>query len=528
MLQMTGQTFNKEGTEMKINPVFLTDAYKLSHKKFETKGTEFVQANFTPRSFRLADKSVDSAVVFGAQRMSRKMVEIWNENFFSKPKEQVISEAYRVFSNYLGMRKEDLKHFEDLHDLGYLPISIKALPEGTLVGEKIPVILVENTVAGYSWLVTYLETWLSTEMWLPMTSATTMYHMRKLVNHWALKTTGSIDGTEFQLHDFSYRGMGPDEAGASGAGFLLSSWGSDTIPAIMELEHYYDADITKEPITFSVPATEHSVTCIGIAVNGEKETLRNWITKEYPTGIVSIVADTLDFWKVITEYAYDLKDDILNRQPNAIGLAKTVWRPDSGDPVKILTGYTENEYTVSNDGELISTVYGECGKILSESEVKGAVACLWDIFGGTTTEKGYRQLHERVGLIYGDSITRDRAEQIMSRLADKGFASTNVVFGVGSYTMRYVTRDTLGSAMKVTWAQVNGEQYAVAKNPVTDSGTKKSAKGYLDVVSENGVYKLIESDVKCTNSNSEMKEIMLNGELFNQTTLSEIRSRLWN
>lgn len=535
---------------LKINPIFNTDAYKLSHKKFETSDTEYVQANFTPRSFRLSSIPLDKAVVFGTQRTVRKLVDIWRENFFDRPKEEVMKEAHRIFSVYLGMSKDDLKHFEDLHNLGYLPLRIKALPEGSRVSAKTPILLIENTQPEYSWLVTYLETWISTEMWLPMTSATTVYEFRKLVNEHAMKTTGSIVGTEFQLHDFSYRGMGPDEAGASGAGFLLSSWGTDTIPAICELEYYYDADIEKEPVAFSVPATEHSVTCVGIAVNGEKETIRNWITNVFPTGIVSIVSDTLDFFKVITEYATDLKDDILNRKVNDIGLAKVVFRPDSGDPVKILTGYkviyfsdtyamedyidakglSECAFEVVNvDGDYFEfdSLTGNLGKSLSEAEVKGAVECLWDIFGGTITEQGYKVLNERVGLIYGDSITYDRAEQIMERLAEKGFASTNCVFGVGSYTMRYVTRDTLGSAVKVTWAQVDGVEYAVAKDPKTDSGIKKSAKGYLDVIEVDGDFKLVESSMKIDRPQSAMKEILYNGNLENQTTLSEIRNRLW-
>lgn len=538
---------------LKINPIFNTDAYKLSHKKFETEGTEFVQANFTPRSFRLSPIDIDKCVVFGAQRMFTKLTELWEEEFFSRDIDEVMEEAVRVFNPYLGLIRDDLKHFEELHELGYLPLSFRGLPEGSLVEAKTPILFIENTLPQYSWLVTYLETWISTEMWLPMTSATTGYEFRKLVNEYAMKTTGSTDGTEFQLHDFSYRGHGPDEAGPSGAGFLLSTFGTDTIPAIMELEYYYGADVTKELVAASVPATEHSVTCVGIAVDGEKETMKRWVTETYPTGIVSIVADTLDFFKVITEYASYLKDDILNRQPNALGLAKTVFRPDSGCPVKILTGYTTKEVDASIYQQILDAEGYECvrdkvtGKHyllevirnkgwlknddyhlteISEAEAKGAVQCLWEVFGGTVTNQGYNQLHERVGLIYGDSITYDRAQQIMQRLTDKGFASTNCVFGVGSYSLRYVTRDSLGSAVKVTYAQVNGKEYPVAKDPITDSGVKKSAKGYLDVeldVDGNFVLKEYESKSQYDITNSATTYIEAGG-----TTLSEIRNRLWN
>lgn len=519
----------------KINPVFNTDAYKVSHKKFETENTQFTQANFTPRSFRLFPFDIDECVVFGTQRMVRKLVDIWNENFFSRDKEVVMKEITRIFKPYLGMSRDALSHFGDLHDLGYLPISIRGLPEGSRVHAKIPIIVIENTHKDYAWLVTYLETWISTEMWLPMTSATTIYHFRKLVNEWAVRTTGSTAGTEFQLHDFSYRGMGPDEAAASGLGFILSSFGTDTIPALLEAEYYYDADIEKDAIAFSVPATEHSVTCVGIAVNGEKETIKRWITETFPTGIVSIVADTLDFFKVITEYATELKDDILNRQVNEIGLAKVVFRPDSGDPVKILTGYTPLEYEQVNgkfyEIEHLPGYLTKLGRELSEAEVKGAVESLWDIFGGTVTEQGYKVLNERVGLIYGDSITYDRAQEIMQRLEDKGFASTNCVFGVGSYTMRYVTRDSLGSAIKVTSAVVDGVEYAIAKNPKTDSGVKKSAKGYLDVEQKDGTFVLVEyehrADLDPTKSAFTYYKVNSNICWNNSKTLQQIRDTLW-
>jgi nicotinamide phosphoribosyltransferase len=190
----------------------------------------------------------------------------------------------------------------------------------------------------------------------------------------------------------------------------------------------------------------------------EVETFRRLIEDVYPSGIISIVSDTWDFFKVITEYSVELKDKILARTPNALGQAKVVFRPDSGDPVKILTGYDivgeyptedaffaawDNRCTSLNDFSAVKIAdkYYSAGAYdpgratygpeLSEPEVKGAVECLWGIFGGTMTDKGFKVLHERVGLIYGDSITLDRADRIMSRLAEKGFASCNCVFGIG-------------------------------------------------------------------------------------------------
>lgn len=290
----------------------------------------------------------------------------------------------------------------------------------------------------------------------------------------------------------------------------------------------------------------------------EKAFIKRLITQLYPEGIVSVVADSFDFWRVITEIAPELKDEILNRQPNALGLCKTVFRPDSGDPVKILTGYTWIEddenlecvkyedhdlgchpeavkvngkfYEVEWDFDSVNywegTVKPLLGKELSEAEVKGAVECLWDIFSGTETWKGYKVLNDKVGLIYGDSITRKRAIAILDRLEKKGFAASNVVFGVGSYTYQYMTRDTLGFAMKATYGEVNGEPREIFKDPVTDSGIKKSAKGMMMVQRDVNGYFMVDSVDEISETMGELETVFEDGEVVRETPFSEIRQRV--
>lgn len=244
----------------------------------------------------------------------------------------------------------------------------------------------------------------------------------------------------------------------------------------------------------------------------ELRVFKRLITEVYPSGIVSIVSDTFDFWNAITVIAPTLKEEILNRKTNALGLSKVVFRPDSGDPVKILVG--------------------DIDAPIGSPEFKGAVECLWDVFGGTTTEKGFRVLNERVGLIYGDSITLERAEQILQGLKEKGFASCNVVFGIGSYTYQYLTRDTLGWAVKATAVQQDGVMVEMFKDPKTDGGTKKSAKGLLKVVQENGNYILKDQqqmtmDELLNNVNGdELKVVFKDGVVYNQQSLGTIRNRL--
>jgi len=292
---------------------------------------------------------------------------------------------------------------------------------------------------------------------------------------------------------------GVEDAALSGVAHLTSFAGTDTVAAIDLAEDYYGADADKELVGCSVPATEHSVMCMGMQ-DGELETFRRLITDLYPAGVVSIVSDTWDFWKVVTEYTATLKDQILARE------GKVVIRPDSGDPVKIIAGDPDAP--------------------AGTPERRGAVECLWDIFGGTKTDTGHKLLDQHIGIIYGDSITLERAKAILEQLHQKGFATGNVVFGVGSYTYQHVTRDSFGFAMKATSGIVNGERRDIFKDPKTDSGTKRSAKGLLRVAEENGTYVLYPEQTEAQEKEGALKTVFENGKLTKEFTLNEIRETL--
>lgn len=263
--------------------------------------------------------------------------------------------------------------------------------------------------------------------------------------------------------------------------------------------------------------------------------IKNLITKTYPNGIASLVCDSFDFWGVLTKILPSLKNEIMARD------GKVVIRPDSGDPVKIVAGYrvgdmTENPIFPENydiyhgaDGKYytLSDDMSDFIEInLTEAEVKGAVETLWETFGGTVTDKGYKVLDSHIGLIYGDSITLDRANEILTRLKNKGFASNNIVFGIGSYTYQYQTRDTLGFAVKATAGIVNGEVKEIFKKPKTDDGMKNSAKGFLIVVVDpiNGEYHLL--DQVEAGTDSELLPVFEDGELLIDQKLVDIRNRI--
>lgn len=494
---------------MKLFAPHLTDFYKTGHYRQYPEGTEYIYSNMTARSDRFArmmPSSYDHKVVVANVQgtIAWMLRDLWNETFFSKPKEKVLARYQRRMDSSLGVGAVGVEHLGALHDLGYLPLRIKALPEGSRVDIRVPFLTIENTLPEFYWVTNYIESALSAELWKGINNATIAYEFRQLLDKFALLTGTDRSFVDFQAHDFSLRGVGGVyDAAAHGIGHLFSFKGTDNIPAIDFLEDYYNTE--GEFIAGGVPATEHSVMCTG-GQGTEIATYRRLISEVYPSGIVSIVSDTWDYWNVLTNIALQLKEEILNRQPDALGLAKVVFRPDSGDPKKILCGDPEAP--------------------LGSPAQKGSLQLLWDVFGGFVNKGGFKQLNPRVGLIYGDSITLERAQDILLTMFEQGWASGNVVFGVGSFTYQYHTRDTFGIAMKTTWAQIKGKAVEVMKDPITDIGVKKSAKGLLRVEKENGKFVLYESQTRSQEQGGQLKIVFENGRLCNEQTLSQIRTAL--
>ncbi len=470
-----------------IPATLLADFYKITHRMFYPEGTTEIYSTWTPRSSQYFPAKTDFAVGFGFQLFIKKyLMDYFDKNFFCRTEDEVAAEYEYIIKNTLG-GEIDASHIRALHRLGYLPLEIKAVPEGTKVPIKVPTLTIRNTQPEFYWLTNYLETIMSSELWMPSNSATIAAHYRSLLDGWAMNTTGSTAGVEFQGHDFSFRGMsGLDSAIASGMGHLLSFTGTDNIPAIVGAQNYYDADLSKELIGSSVAATEHSI----MSSFGRDEVKAfSTIIDSVPEGIVSIVSDTYDFWNVLETVLPTLKDKIMTRN------GKVVIRPDSGNPVDIICGTStfdlsltsasaENPFeflymhvpgipsplpvkdfedlltqtvafrTQSEGNEIgalrvlinnvayiipyLRTAEGPIFMRMDEIEEmketpaqKGAIRILWDTFGGTLTHQGYRILDSHIGLLYGDAITLERADAISAKLAQNGFASTNVIFGIG-------------------------------------------------------------------------------------------------
>ena len=431
----------------KTNPMLLIDFYKAVHAEMLPKGITKSVSYFTPRMNRI--KRWDKVVMFGLQGFIKTyLIDYFNEEFFNKPFNEAISEYKRIMDATLGKDAYKIDKIEKLHRLGYLPIEIISLPEGTLVPMHVPMFGITNTHPDFAWLPQSLESLISAEMWHPMLAATVGYTYREIVNKYYDLTCDDNIPRARALGAFDFRGEEClQSAEKAGAGWCLSFLNTATVPTIPYLEANYNCDCTKESVAFGSPSTEHSVMCSNYAVDGDEETLlRKLLTEIYPNTSFSAVLDSYDYWNVIENILPNLRKEIMEH--NGCMLI----RGDSGDCVEVVT----------------KTVFK-----------------LWEIFGGTVNSKGYKILNPHVKAIYGDSITIQRCEQIYKILMENGFACSNVVLGVGSFSFQCIeedgilkpfTRDTFSSCIKATYCEINGEPYPIFKNP-KDGGFKKSQKG---------------------------------------------------
>lgn len=446
---------------MNMNPLFLIDFYKACHHDQYPKGLTRLVSYLTPRMTRLAGQ--DKLVMFGLQAFIKEyLIENFNEYFFKRPKEEVVGEYKAVLDATLGVGAYDIKKIEDLHDLGYLPLDIRAIPEGYRVDVKVPMIEISNTHPKFVWLVNTIETMMSCSLWHTMLSANVGYMYRQIVDKYYDMTVDDSVPHSTALGDFSMRGQESVESAIrSSAAFCLSFRNTATVPAALWLKKYYHAtpENPNEVVIRGAISTEHSVMCSNYAIDGDERTMvKRLLTEIYPNHSFSMVSDSYDYWRMVDEIIPSLKDEILAHN------GKLLIRGDSGDPVDIVT----------------KTVFH-----------------LWETFGGTVNSKGYKVLDPHIGAIYGDSITPQRCERVYEILMKNGFACNNVVLGVGSFSMQCLeyyddqgrlcyapyTRDTFGIAVKSTYAEdENGKSIEIFKNPKTDSGHfKKSQRGCCSV-----------------------------------------------
>jgi len=491
------------------NPMFLIDFYKAGHIFQYPDGITRVFSNWTPRSTRIP--GVTKVVNFGFTYFAKKyLIEAFNKHFFSRPEEEVIAEYEMVMGATIGLTESS--HIRALHQLQYLPVEIWSLPEGFQVPLNIPPIIVVNTHKDFAWVTNYIESLMSSILWKPSTSATKARRYREICMKHA-RAAGELDFgfVDWQCHDFSFRGMsGVEDACLSGMGHLLSFSGTDTLPAILSAVKYYRANLN---CGGSVNATEHSVMCAG-GEEGELETFERLLFKVYPKGILSVVSDTWDLWSVLTDIICKLKERIIARD------GKLVIRPDSGDPEKIILG--------NDDYKGMNHQY----KSFEHPAYLGAMECLRRALGTVPNPTGRLPLINKGGLIYGDAITEERADNILGGIVKQGLSPYNQVLGVGSYTYEYVTRDTFGNAMKATAIEKDGKIIPIFKKPVTDSGGKFSHRGLLAVyrttlsTDDNPTYELLQNVTEEEFRNCAYEQVFIDSNLKIDPTFDVIRDRV--
>ena len=480
-----------------INPLLLCDFYKTVHAEMLNPGMTKSVSYFTPRMSRV--EQWDKVVMFGLQAFCKTyLVDYFKVNFFEKTEDEVITEYKRVLDNSLGEYVYDINKIVNLHKLGYLPIEIIALPEGSMVPMKVPMFGITNTHDGFAWLPQALESLISAELWYPMICATVGKTYRDIVNEYYDLTCDDDIPRKKALGSFDFRGdMGLDAALKAGSGWCLSFVNTATVPAVPYLEQMYNCDCSKEEVAFGAVSSEHFVMCSNYAVDGDEETfLRKMLTELYPHTSFSCVLDSYDYWNVIDNILPKLHDEILAHD------GCMLMRGDSGDCVEVVT----------------KTVFK-----------------LWEQFGGTINTKGYKVLDPHVKAIYGDSITVQRAQKIYQILMENGFAAQNVSLGVGSFSMHCIeengelkpfTRDTFSSCIKACYAEVNGEEYPIFKNP-KEGGFKKSQKGLCFVFEEDGELKYTDGYIRSTIPDGNLLQpIYRDGKMLKEYSLQEIRNRL--
>lgn len=559
------------------------DFYKTGHGSQYAPNTTHISSTWTARfnkhavAYAIDGKTPDEIVVIGTHAVCQKILKRQFDKFFKMPYQKAVRKFKNRVDAALGKGAVSTQQIAMLHQLQYLPIEVYSLPEGTRCPMKVASALIRSTHVDFAWVTNYIETVFSNESWKMPTIATIAFQYRLLLEKFAELTGASKDFVKWQGHDFSARGMsGQEDASWSSMGHLTSFYGTDTVGALDSIDKYY-ATVTPI-IAGSVPATEHSVMSLNIikrmneilAENPEMsridakhqaeiDVVRRLITEVVPTGVISIVGDTFDWFRFINEIIPALKSEILARQKNELGLAKVVSRPDSGNPIHIVAGYRVQDLGTTdltperamtdalhagivNERTELLRINGVCYRctdisdensfstdyefvVVSDVEAEGAVATLWRHFGGTETSKGYKELNQAVGLIYGDSITIPIATEILTRLAENGFASSNIVFGIGSFTYQYITRDTFGYAIKAVYGVSDGMKINIVKDPLTDS-SKRSAEGLVRVELIDGKYVMFDKQDPDNYDPGELELVFRNSQMMSSVPFNVICARV--
>ncbi len=453
---------------MNNNLILNTDSYKASHFLQYPPGTEFVSSYIESRGGRYAE-----TLFFGLQAFLKE--------YLTKPFSQAdIDEAEAILTAHgEPFHREGWEYILSQYG-GYIPISISAVPEGTVIPVRNMMAQVVNTDPKVPWLTSYMETAILRAIWYPTTVATTSWQIRQVIGRYLEETADSNQGLDFKLHDFGARGASSNETAAiGGLAHLVNFQGTDTVAALVAARRWYGTDMAG----FSIPAAEHS-TITSWGPEGEEMAYANMLAQFAGEGrLVAVVSDSYDLWSAIdTIWGGSLKERVINNG------GTLVIRPDSGDPVAVVT-------------ETIDRLMGR--------------------FGYRENGKGYKILPDYIRVIQGDGINPDSISEILAAMQERKQSADNIAFGMGAAMLQKVDRDTQRFAMKASAIRINGQWSDVFKDPVTDPG-KRSKAGRLALLQEEGSWKTVRQEEVPENANR-LIEVFRNGQLIREWRLDQVR-----
>lgn len=451
------------------NILLNTDSYKASHTFQYPPGTEYVYSYIESRG-----GAYDRTVMFGLQ--------IFLKEYLSKPITLADIEEADEFWKAHGepFYREGWEYILCNHH-GNLPVSIKAVPEGTIVPVKNVLVTIVNTDPECWWLPSFLETAILRAVWYPTTVATNSYICKQAILAALEKSSEDLTQVAFKLHDFGARGVSSQESAAiGGAAHLVNFMGSDTVAGVLAARKYYN-----EPMAaFSIPAAEHS-TMTSWGKSHEIDAYRNMLKLfAKPGALVAVVSDSYDIMNATNNiWGGSLKEEVIKSG------ATVVVRPDSGDPLTVPV------------------------------EV---VAALAEKFGFTVNSKGYKVLPNCVRVIQGDGITSETLPKILDNLLEAGFAADNIAFGMGGGLLQQVNRDTQKFAMKCSAVCINGEWRDVFKAPTSDHG-KDSKRGQLALINDGNGWETVPLFGNGFRDN--LVQVWREGVLLRDWAFAEVRER---
>jgi len=465
------------------NLILLADAYKYAHHKLYMPGTTNIYSYLESRGGMF-----NETVFFGLQYFLKEYLE--GPAFTQQDLDEAAEFLPQVFGRNDVFDKSKFQYILDKYN-GHLPVTIKAVAEGTAVPTGNALLTIENTDPECYWLTNFLETLLM-QVWYPCTVATLSNQVRKVVAQYYAETAteGSEAGIDFVLNDFGFRGVSSVEsAKLGGAAHLLSFSGSDNLAASVMAKNYYNA---QKVYGQSIPATEHSI-CTLLGQQGEQEVFKH-VLDTFPTGTIACVSDSYNIFRACEEYwGEELKAQVLNRE------GTLVIRPDSGDPVMTLLKIFE---------------------------------ILFDKFGYTINSKGYKVLPPQLRVIQGDGVNYDSIKEIYQTLKQHSTSAENLVLGMGGALLQKVDRDTQQFALKCSSAVINGRQINVEKHPTElDAGGnitqsfKKSKAGRLKLIKINGIFKTVNQQ-QHPDIADELQTVFENGSIINPITFEQVKANV--